>query len=250
MRKLRAYVVMAASAVGALALSGVALAVPADQVLQTLDASVAPGRLPKTDFQNAKLKVKVSGCFKDASGGCDPNANPPNPDAEQVIFQFDRRDIAFNTGEAKQCKASREQIAVLSPDQAKSACGQGSVIGRGSALAQAGSSQIPATVTAFNGKKSGGRPHVWLHAFAGPPFNTGTVPDGTLKRGNKLDVKVEPLVSGAARLRSFQVAIKKDAYVQAKCSDKKITTSSKWFYRDVEGDPVTVSDRQNCTQKG
>jgi hypothetical protein len=245
MRIPRTYVVAALAAIGALAVSASALAAPGD-VIQTLNSQVSPGKLPKSDDQNAKLHIDVSGCYEGATPGQCREETPRNPDASRVIFGFDRKDIEFNTGEAKRCKSSPEQIANLSPDQAKSACGNGSVIGKGSAKALAGSTEIPATVTAFNGKKKAGKPTIYLHAYASS-VGVGTVPVGTLKPGNKLDVKVDPLLSGAARLQQFEVDVRKGAYIQASCSDKKISTTSKWTYRDAPG--VTVNDTQKCTVK-
>jgi hypothetical protein len=254
MRITRKFVAAALVAVGALAVSAVAFAAQGD-VIQTLDVKVTPGKLPKSDFQNAKLNVEVSGCYDDGNGQCDPAGKGgfSGPDTSKVVFGFDRKDIAFNTGEAKKCKVqgnSEQQagtLANLSSDQATQACGRGSKIGTGSAVANAGGTDLNADVTAFNGKEKGGNPVILLHAYV-PQFGVGTVPVGVLKPGNKLDVSVDPLVSGNARLESFEVAIKKGAFVQARCTrGKKIDTTSKWTYRSDPG--VTVDDSQRCTQK-
>jgi hypothetical protein len=256
MRRSRKFVAAAVAAIGALAVSAVAFAAEGD-VIQTMDVKVSPKKLPKSDFANAKLSVEVSGCYDDGNGQC---ATPgpgefSGPDTERVVFQFDKKDVAFNTGEAKKCKVqgSADQqagtLANLTPEQAVQACGRGSKIGEGSARAFAGGTEIPAEVTAFNGKKKGGNGVVLLHAYA-TSFQTGTVPVGVLKPGNKLDVSVDPLVSGSARLEQFEVAIKKGAYVQARCTrGKSIDTTSKWTYRSAGDTTPTVEDSQSCTQK-
>jgi hypothetical protein len=258
MRRSRKFVAAAVAAIGALAVSAVAFAAQGD-VIQNMDVKVSPNKLPKSDFQNAKLSVNVDACYEGTTAGqCDPAGKGgfSGPDTSRVVFQFDKKDVAFNTGEAKKCKiqgnteAQAGALANLPPDQAVDACGRASKIGQGSATANAGGTDIPADVTAFNGKKKGGNPVVLLHAYAGPPFNTGTVPIGVLKPGNKLDVSVDPLVSGTARLEQFQVAIKKGAYVQARCTrGKSIDTTSKWTYRSAGDTTPTVEDSQSCQQK-
>jgi hypothetical protein len=260
MRTMRTYLVLAAAAVAGLAVSAAALAGETVQsgVKQTFDANVKPGKLPANDFQGVGVKVSVEGCFVDpGTEDCSQTAVPANPDAKRVLIILDRKNMALNTTEAKKCKiqGSAEQqanaLASLPPDQAKKACGNGSVIGRGNAAAQsvgADRTEIPAEVTAFNGKPKGGKPTILLHAFS-EEANTGTVPLGVVKAKNKIDISVDPLLGGAARLRSFTVTLKKDDYVQASCPDKKIANSSKWQYRDVPGETITVRDSQKCTKK-
>lgn len=254
MRRSRKFVAAAVAAIGALAVSAVAFAAQGD-VIQTLDAKVSPKKLPKSDFQNAKLSIAVSGCYDDGTGQCDPAGKGgfSGPDTSKVVFGFDRKDLAFNTGAAKKCKVqgNAEQqagtLANLPPDQAVDACGQKSKIGTGEAVANAGGTDLNADVTAFNGKEKAGNPVILLHAYV-TQFGVGTVPVGVLKPKNKLDVRVDELVGGNARLESFEVDVKKGAYVQARCTrGKKIDTTSKWTYRSDPG--VTVDDSQKCTQK-
>jgi hypothetical protein len=260
MRTRRTYFVLAAAAVSALAVAAAALGGETVQsgVKQTFDVTAKPSRLPATDFQGIGAKISVEGCFVDpGTEECSQTAVPANPDASRVQIILDRKNVVLNTSEAKQCKVQggAEQqantLATLPPDQAKQACGNGSVVGRGNATAQSvgeDRTEIPADVTVFNGKKKGGKPTILLHAFS-EEANTGTVPLGVVKAKNKIDISVDPLLGGAARLREFTVTIKKDEYVQGSCPDKKINNNSKWQFRDVPGETITVKDSQKCTKK-
>jgi hypothetical protein len=261
MRTMRTYFVLAAAAASALAVAAAAIGGETVQsgVKQTFDVNARPSKLPANDFQGIGAKISVEGCFVDpGTEECSQSAVPANPDASRVLIILDRKNVILNTTEAKKCKLQgnadqqADQLANLPPDQAKQACGSGSVVGKGNATAQSvgqDRTEIPAQVTAFNGKPKGGKPTILLHAFSNEA-NTGTVPVGVVKARNKIDISVDPLLGGAARLREFTVTIKKDDYVQGSCPDKKISNTSKWQFRDVPGETITVKDTQNCTKKG
>ena len=231
---------------GALAVAGVALAAPGD-VIQTLDAGVAPSELPKDDGKNAELQIDASGCFEGPSPDQCRSESPQVPELERVLLSLDREDIAVNSGAAKECKASPDAIADESPPAAAAACGKGSAVGRGTAAFNFGQSNVPADVTVFNGRKQGGRPVILLHAYVGQ-LQEGSVSVGVLKPRNKLDVTIDPLVQGISRLAELNVAIKKGAYVQSRCTKgREIAITSRWTYRDAP--ETTVPATQRCQVK-
>jgi hypothetical protein len=244
MRCSRVRLASALLVIGALALSGIAVAAPGD-VIQTLSVAVSPDKLPEKGGKNAELQIIASGCFEDTTPDCRGEA-PQVPDLKRAVMALDRKDIAIDADEAKECKASPREIEDRDTAQAESACGKGSVIGRGFAVFNRGQSIEPANVTAFNGRAQGGKPVILLHAFA-PSSGTGTVPVGVLKQGNKLDLRVEPMPNNN-RIASFGVDIKKGAYVQARCTrGRRIETTSKWTYRDAPAQ--TVNATQKCEVK-
>ena len=245
-RRSGARLVAALVATGALAAAGGALAAPGD-VIQTLDAAIAPSKLPESDLRSAELQIQASACFEGPTPGqCRPES-PQIPDLERMLLSLDRKDVAVNAGAANECKASPDEIADESPGEAAAACGNGSVVGSGQAAYNLGQSNIPADVTVFNGRKQGGRPVVLLHAYA-PQFQQGTVSVGVLKPKNKLDVTIDPLIPNFSRLASIDVQIKKGSYVQARCSrGKEIETTSRWTYRDAP--EATVPATQRCRVK-
>jgi hypothetical protein len=226
----------------ALSVTGVALAAPGE-VIQTLDVGVSPTKLPQSGGKNAKLRIAASTCFEGAAAGQCRSEPPQVPELVRVLLSLDRKDIDINPGAAKQCKASPDAIADQSPAAATAACGAGSVVGKGQAVYNFGLSDLQADVTVFNGRKQGARPVILLHAFVGE-FQQGTVSIGVLRPRNKLDITIDPLAPGFSRLASFNVTIKKGAYVQARCTrGREIATTSRWSYGDAPETTVPASDR-------
>jgi hypothetical protein len=248
-KRLRVRLVAALVAGGALVLAAFALAAPGD-VIQTVNVAVSPDKLPEDERKNAELQIIASGCYEgsgNTAGRCRGEA-PQVPDPSRVVFGFDRKDIAFNPDAAKECKTGANQIADRTPEQAEADCGRRSVIGTGFMIANRGQSIETADVTVINGKTQGGNPTILLHAYF-PAFGAGTVPVGVLKRGNKIDVEINPLPGNSSvSTLGADINTAKGKYVQARCTrGKKIETTSRWTYRSDPG--VTVNVEQPCQQK-
>ncbi len=196
--KLRTQLVAALVVIAALAVSGIAPAAPGD-VIQTLNVAASPGKLPEDGGKNVELQIIASSCFEDTTPDCRGEA-PQVPDVERAVISLDKQDVTINPGAAKRCKASPGEIADMNPEQAESACGGGSLIGRGFVIANSGQSIETGDLTAFNAKVQA-KPAVLLHAYLPSP-QQGTVPVGVLKPGNKLDVQIDSLPGAAGWRRS------------------------------------------------
>jgi hypothetical protein len=229
-------------ALGATLALGVAASAIGATAVQTLDVITGGKSTPKLDkkkFTPSSIDVTTT-----VSDGSNPSAIPPK--ATQAVLKFDKKDLKFNPKAVPGCHAS--QIENTTTEVAKAACGS-SVIGSGSAmvalpLGAGGTRQdFPAVVTAFNNGDAKG---ILLHSRVGAPLNTTVVLKGTLS-GATLTVQIPPLAGGVGAIPQFRVKVKKKDYVQARCADKKIDTSSTFTYSDAP--TATATDSQKCKQK-
>jgi hypothetical protein len=222
----------------AAAVAATAISAPA---VQTLDAVLGGKTTPKFDKKKFKpTSIEVTTTVSD-------QANPAGvpPKATQAVLKFDKKDVKFNTKAVPGCDPNA--IENTTTDAAKAACGS-SVVGSGSAVAAlpfgAGGARqdFSAVVTAFNRGDAKG---ILLHSRV-EALGTTVVLKGTIS-GSTLTVAIPPLAGGVGAIPEFKTKIKKKDYVQGRCKDKKIDTSSTFTYTDAP--TATATDSQKCKQK-
>ncbi len=239
----------------ALGVSAVAVGAGNTDNTQEMAVTVTPSKQAKHRFGNAKLRSLTT----TGTNGTGAYAITP---VDHAVIYYDK-DIKFDTKGVPQCSKS---LAGLTTAQAKATCGK-AIIGKGQAVVKITGNpalpDTPTTITAFNGKPSGGKPVILLHVYS-PSLGTSNVQVlvGKLirikgKYGWKLDVTVPQLLAGTATTvfdvtvqhkpvvtkrtkvihktirrhgRKIRKRIKKTIrtkhyYVSAKCSH------GKWFYR-------------------
>jgi hypothetical protein len=233
----------------AVAVSGIAVA--ANQ--QTLTGKVKPKRLPLKKRKPVALKIVTT--------LQDPTAPDGTPDpATRAKIDFDNA-IVFNFKRAGTCSAG--QIATQDTAGARAACRSawvGASITPGNVrIPGAPPTDVPITISVFNGVPSGGLRTILLHSFSpalpSPVVLTGTVRKAKrgkdYRKGRRLVVEIPPLPFGAAITR-FEAKIGtgfKKGYVKANCSDKnrRINFAGKFIF---ETEPAqTVFSKQRCRVK-
>lgn len=231
------YLIGAVVAVLVTSVAAVAIGAPANQ---TIDVIVGGKTKPKFDnkkFKKTKIDVTTA-TFDEAN----PSGIPPK--ANKAVIKFDKKNIKFDTKAAPTCLPN--QIENTTTEAAKAACGPAQV-GSGSAIAALSFGGVRedfnAVVTAFNRGDSKG---ILLHSRVEPPLNTTVVLLGTIQ-GATLSVDIPPLAGGTGAIAQFKTIVQKGKYVQARCTNKKIKTSSTFFFNDA--DPATATDLQKCKQK-
>jgi hypothetical protein len=215
---------------------------------------IAPKKLSKSTFQPASLKVTTKLTTSTAANGV------PSP-TTHVQIDFDKNAKIFAKGYPT-CDQSKLQNA--STEIAEREC-KPAIIGKGSATVKLPVGEqvftVPAKVTAFNGKPQGGKPVILLHTYGTTPLQTTLVLVGTVSNLNKegygprLDLEVPLLAGGTGALTNFQVTInkkftykgKKQSYVSAKCTSKKLKARAAFTYKD--GEVLTAFATQSCTPK-
>jgi hypothetical protein len=247
---LRKHLIWALGLVFALASVGIASAVPNTQ---TITGTVTPKKLPKSGAGKAiKLKIDVAS----TNSG---NANQvPNPTTDAKV-DFDK-DITYQQKGFPTCDTSGFTAATTA-DQAKSDCGD-AAIGTGSSAVEVPTAtgapplQVPATVSAFNGKGKG------IILFTYNSLSGGTVLNGKIGKssasgyGLTLDVTVPPLAGGTAVIQEFNATIKKTYNYKGKkksilsstCKDKKLKFQAR--FTDNKGQIATGTGSQSCKQSG
>jgi hypothetical protein len=236
MRKLirkRAYIVGALGLSLSLAVSGVAYG---QNGTQTISGAVQ-------GTNNASLNVTVE--YIPGSDGLVAHATNTLIDLPSEIK------ISTKAKIKKKGKTKKKKIPECNPAtiegtttaDAVAACGK-SQVGTGSAIADVGGIDLPATVTAFNGTKVNGNPSILLHSRVDAASLT-TVLVGELRRGagsapyaDQLNVPVPPLAGGAAAIQQFGTTVqkkilKKVGYVTAKCSDGSYSFRGTFDYSDA-----------------
>lgn len=245
--------VLAASICASVALAGTVVG-GKDGNTQSIESVIAPKKLSKTAFTPVSLNVTTATATTTAANGV------PSP-AVHVVLDFDKNAKLFTKG-VPTCDPS--QLQSTSTEVAETVCGKAKIgSGKGSALLPLGTQVVPApvTVTAFNGVPQGGKPVILLHTYGTTPLQTTLVLNGTVSNLNKegygprLDLEVPLLAGGTGALTDFQVKIdkkftykgKKQSYVSAKCTSKKLKARAAFTYKD--GETITAFATQSCTPK-
>lgn len=222
---------------------------------QSIGAVVSPKRLYQKQFTPAALEVTTRLTTSTAANGV------PVPTTD-VRIDFDKNAKIFTKG-IPTCNAARLQNT--STEIAKREC-RSSIIGKGTgaALLPVGSQVFNAkqTVTAFNGRPSGKKPVVLLHAYTTTPVQNTLVLVGTVSNFNKqgfgprLNVVVPLIANGAGALIRFNVKIdkkykwkgKQRSFISAKCpKNKRLKVRS--VFKFLDGQTTDPTYRQSCKQR-
>lgn len=249
-RKRRA-VVLAVGAIGAVAVAGIALAAP-DGNHSTLDSSVIPSTLPKTNFKPAKLFTHVSTTY------AHPGDKPRGGFVHRTQIWYDD-DGTINPGAVPVCNKSLTNTTMA---QAMNRCGNAKV-GIGKAIATSSqNANINACVLVFNGPKKNGFPTVLLHTrIQGTNCNQpvgnnsgaltvllqGLIKPASGDFGKMLDVNnidTQPLP-----LKDYQATVGGGGsrYIVARCHDSNHLLNSKAKFTYSDGQTDTVTDAEKCT---
>jgi hypothetical protein len=238
MRKRKYLIGAVTGVIGAVLLSGTALA---SVTGQTLTTSVAPAKAPKKTF--VPVKSFANTVDTAYSGGFTPNAN-------QTVLTFSR-DIKFTPGNIPQCNLS--SISTVPEATADATCGA-SRVGSGNAIVVSASGllNLAGRVAAYNGQLSGGMPTIGLHTdlFLGGTYSFSTTLTGVLnKNTNTLTVSIPPT---GTSITHFQTTItkkksgKKSFYIMARCKKKKWVNSETTAF--TGGPTLTSTSVQKCKQ--
>jgi hypothetical protein len=242
-RKRRIVVLVAAlSAVGAVAVAGVAIGVPPTQ---TFSGSISPNTLPKHSFAPITAKVNL-----DVTSG---DSNPP-PKMLTATAIFDNQ-VKVNFKGLPTCNPSK--LENTTPPVARKAC-RSAIIGTGFANAKVtfpdqAPIDAPAPVTLFNGAPKGGNPQIIIHAYTTIPAPTTFIVPGVLRKtggGHQtITFQVPPIAGGYGTLvhfdtkigRKFKVGKRKESYANAKCAKGAITLQGDFAYEDGTANHTTFS---------
>jgi hypothetical protein len=264
MRKSRRNLVLGLAVALALGVAGVAYA--ANTTVSTVTQTVTPSDLSATKFKDVKLFVHTS------THNLTANQRPAS--AQNVDLDFDNSQKFF-TKYLKTCHSSNPgaDLANKSTSEAVAICGQGSVVGHGSAQAVTGQGPTftthTAVVTAFNGKKdANGHPTIILHTRFGADLgNVTVVLIGVLVPspvggdfGKRLQVHNIPQVP-CVPLSDFQTTVHKTYthkvngvkktfhYTLARCddADKRINVRGTFDYSTAGEDTDVANGFANCT---
>jgi hypothetical protein len=236
MRKKRYLIGATGLAVSALAVS-IAIAAPATQ---SIESELGGKTTPK--FHKKKFKKTVIEVTTETSDAANPAGIPPK--ATKAVIKFDKKNVKFDPKAAPTCDPN--VIENTSTQAALAACGD-ALVGKGSAVASlplgAGTRQdFDAVVNAFNRADAKG---ILLHSRV-EALGTTVVLKGVLK-GSTLSVDVPPLGGGVGAIAKFNTKVKKGKYVQGRCKNKKIKTTSTFTFSDAP--TATAKDTQKCKQK-
>ncbi|MDX6626299.1 MAG: hypothetical protein QOE56_1288 [Solirubrobacterales bacterium] len=261
MRKRPTLIVGLAVAITAAIVASAAMAGPvgapvasSDGNSQAIGAVIGPKKLYKKIFTPATLEVTTK-LTTSAPGGF------PSP-TTHVVIDFDKNAKIFTKGiptcDPAALQSTSTEVALQKCASAK--------IGSGTAQAviKVGENLVPApaTVTAFMGVPSGGKPVVLLHTYTTTPAQTTIVLIGKVSNYNKegygprLDVEVPLIAGGNGALLEFNVKIDKKykykgepvSFISAKCpSSKKLKLRSVFTFRD--GQTTNPTYLQKCAQK-
>jgi hypothetical protein len=242
--------------VAALAVAGVFAATSsawAVNATQTLEGTITPSDLPAGKFKPASVNVAVSTDTEPPGGVLDPST--------QAVIDFDNS-IKFTTKGLKTC--TQAKLAGTSTEDAIDKCKK-SKVGSGSGVARAGTTNLPAVVTAFAGPDKTLLLHSRVEAVSSTAILVGSLVNSENEDadyGKALDVEIPALPAGAA-VASFETTVKKKFtvkkngkkktyhYVSAKCDDDDNTLdyAGEFFFSPTVGDPysLTATDEQECT---
>ncbi len=237
MRNKRIIGALAVAGALAVGITGVAIGAPAVQTIDVIVGGKAKPALPKKEFKKTSIDVTTT-----TTDAANPAGVPPK--TTKAVIKFDPKDIKFDPKAAPKCDPNA--IENTTTEAADAVCGQAEV-GKGSAVAVlpfGGTVQrFPAVVTAYNRADTKG---ILLHSRVND-LSTTVVLKGVLNK-TTLSVDVPPLGGGVGGLAEFKTKVQKGKYVQARCSDRKLKTTSTFTYSDAPA--ATASDTQSCKQKG
>lgn len=261
MRKRPTLIVGLAIAITAAIVASAAMAGPvgapiasSDGNSQGIGAVIGPKKLYKKIFTPATLEVTTK-LSTSAAGGF------PSP-TTHVVIDFDKNAKIFTKGiptcDPAALQSTSTEVALQKCANAKIGAGTAqAVIKVGGSLVPA-----PATVTAFMGAPSGGKPVVLLHTYTTTPAQTTIVLIGKVSNYNKegfgprLDVEVPLIAGGNGALLEFNVTINKKykykgeqvSFISAKCpAAKKLKVRSLFTFQDGQTSNPVYS--QKCAQK-
>jgi hypothetical protein len=244
----------------------------------TVDGRVTKSKvaeLPVKTYEGTSLNVHTTTLRTGDSG--DPTEPTLFPDpVKKFIIGFDD-DIKFFTKGLPTCKASQDQIAADSAVKAANDCGEGSILGAGTAHLCSrnfsgdscwADAVVPSDIvlTVFNAKPSGnGRPRIFLH---GSTANEHSALVGSFKRipngdqGTRLVIPVPMsfLAYSVTDLdvtveKAFQSKGKQREYVSARCHDGngELDYVAKFKYQNLDDGLAApadkASDSQDCTAR-
>ncbi len=254
---MRKYMILAITAIAAVAMTSVA---KADDI-QSVTAKLTPEKLSKKKFKPAQIYVEI------LTG---PNtSDPTNPEQPPSAFNTKVNfptNMKFNTKSVPGCAGSEAQLQNTTTDQAIAVCGNKSIVSKGAGVPTSpetvsGTSAwvtvdlpgtgttlgVPVQVTAFN---SSSKDTIYLHSRADSVNNTSILvgkikdaPPGPY--GKQLDVQIPPLLAGA--ITRFTATVKSGKYVQARCKSKKMEFSATTKYENHP--PTTDFFESKCKQK-
>lgn len=250
---MRKHLVWLAGLATIFAASGIALA--AGGTTQKISGKATPSKLPE------KGRVGVSVKFSETTGTTNPDGVQPLTREAKIFLD---KDFSLNTKGLPKCRV--DAIIDKSTAEAKAACAD-SQVGVGSAVARIadgsgfGHIDIPAVVTAFNGKPGsavglpslGGKPIMILHIVIGAsaavdvPLSITKVPGAY---GTELatfpGADAQPIRNLTLTLyRSFTAHGKHKDYVSARCSHGQLLYKGRFAY--VGSPSLTATSSQRCT---
>jgi hypothetical protein len=252
MRKHLIWVLGVVVAVGSVVAAGLAIASPNTQ---SIVATTAPKKVPKTERKPISLDVNVFATHPAEPGN--PNGIP-HP-TKNAVVDFDAN-LKFQQKGYPTCDPDQFGSSTTTQD-VRDECGD-AAIGDGSAtVVVPGAPGAPpvtvkADVVAANVKGN----KVLLHSHN--PLSGGQPLVGQLKKtggnyGTKLTVPVPPLAGGAAVITQFQTKIDKVAYrhqgkklaiISGNCKDK--TQDFRASFTDDQGNVNVGTDVFKCKRKG
>src|SRR5436190_13507783 len=163
--KRRSAVILALATAGALAVAGVAFATGNS----TATFKFTPSNVPTPAFQAGQINVHTHTTYTGTT------------QTDQAKLNFDN-DFKVNTSATPKCNKANIQ-GQIDMAAAMAACGN-ALIGKGTALAQAGPNTIHACVLVFNGTGTGGHVLLFTRANSAPPFTISCTNPGSNHNGN------------------------------------------------------------------
>jgi len=236
---------------GALAFGVVGAANGANGI-QTIDAKLTPTKLPKKEYQKAKIFIDIETQTNDENTA--KGEQPPSADRTRVDFP---KNMKFDTSAVPRCKVTSEELENQTAERQRELCGSKSKVSvdKGSraevifdptpAGPSGDSLVIPVGVQAFNGHE---KDTLYL---ATDPDGVATKPVlvGKLKKsdagkgyGRQLDVTIPDLAVGA--ISDFKTTVKAGKYVQARCKSTTNKFQARTAYENHS--PTTATDSTTC----
>ena len=259
---MRKYLIAAVVAmVSALTLTSIA---QADDI-QSITTKLTPTKLPKKTYKPAQIYVEIL-----TGPNSDDPTNPEQPPSAYNTKVNFPTNMKFDTSKAPKCKGTEAQLQNTTTSQAKTVCGNKSIVSKGSKMptgpeSETGTSAwvtvdlpgndttlgVPVVVTAFNGTNKN---TLYLHSRADSVNNTSVLV-GKLKTGKKapkgygsqLDVTIPPLLAGA--IARFTTTVKAGKYVQARCKAKNEKWRAITTFENFTSPTVTDDYTSKCKQK-
>ena len=254
---MRKYLIAAVVAmVSALTLTSIA---QADDI-QSITTKLTPTKLPKKTYKPAQIYVEIL-----TGPNSDDPTNPEQPPSAYNTKVNFPTNMKFDTSKAPKCKGTEAQLQNTTTSQAKTVCGNKSIVSKGSKMptgpeSESGTSAwvtvdlpgndttlgVPVVVTAFNGEKKN---QIFLHSRADSVNNTsvlvGKIKNGPKGYGKQLNVTIPPLLAGA--ISRFTATVKSGKYVQARCKNKNMKFQAVTAF---DNHPTVTDDYSTkCKQK-